>query len=467
MAKSGFGSLLAVPAFRYLWFNQFLSQLAYNTLNFALIIWVYKLTGSNSAVAIVVLCIYLPSLLLGVFGGLLADIVDKKKVLLVTDLLYALSYLAFIPIRKVYPLIVLNTFFLNSLNQFFIPAESSAMPLVVGKEKLFLANSMFSLTLYVSLLLGFASAGPVLTHFGMNTIFIIGFISQTVGLLMISQLSPLKSKNLSPHSKQFLANYQKQGSILKGVVIKDLMHLAKVETKETLSYIKGKFSLTVAIGLLAVMQGVVGILAVLVPSYLERVLRIHATDASYFLMMPLGMGTILGALLIGKVGSRVPKRLLVIPAVIVAGLVFFTMGATPRIARTVQSVELPQVRIPRLRYFHKAPTVSTYFAVGAFLLGLCTVSVVVPAQTLVQEQTNEKIRGKIMSVLVILMNTFSAVPVLLAGVLSDLFGVATVFAILGVLVFILGLIAFKPARFFREAHLPYRIREFLGLGHWR
>lgn len=467
MAKSSFASLIAVPAFRYLWFNQFLSQLAYNTLNFALIIWVYKLTGSNSAVSLVILSVYLPSLLLGVFGGLLADTVDKKKVLLVTDLLYALSYLAFIPIRKIYPLIIVNTFFLNSLSQFFIPAESSSMPLVVGKDKLFLANSMFSLTLYVSLLLGFASAGPILTHFGINTIFLIGFLAQTLGLLMISQLPKIKSKNLSPHSKQFLTDYQKQGSLLKGVIIKDVIHLAQVETKETLAFIRGKFSLSVAIGLLAAMQGIVGILAVLVPSYLEGVLRIHATDASYFLMLPLGTGMILGALLIGKLGSKLPKRLLVIPAIIIAGLVFFTIGATPQIAKTVKSVELPQVKIPRLRYFHKAPTVSTYFGLGAFLLGLCTVAVIVPSQTLVQEQTNEKIRGKIMSVLVILMNTFSVVPVILAGVLSDLFGVATVFTILGMLVCLLGLIAFKPASFFRKSHLPFRFREFLGLGHWQ
>lgn len=484
MGKADFGSLLTVSAFRYLWLNQFLTQIAYNTLNFALIIWVYKLTNSNFAVSVVILCFYLPSLLFGVFGGLLADIVDKKKILLVVDLLYALSYLAFIPIRKIYPLIVVNTFFLNSLSQFFIPAESSAIPLVVANDRLFLANSLFSLTLYTSLLVGFTSAGPILTHMGISAVFLIGFISQVTGFLMILKLPEIKATNLSLHSRKFLADLHKRDSLLSGVLIKDVFFLAKEETKQTFDYIKGKLSLSVAIGLLAAGQAVVGTLAVLVPSYLERVLRIHATDASYFLMMPLGAGMIIGALFIGKIGLKLPKRFLVIPAIIAAGLIFFLIGATPTIAKTVKSVSeelsadlpihkpnlkpsLPMVKFPRLRYFNKVPTVSSLFAIGAFILGMCTVSIIVPSQTEVQEETDERVRGKIMSVMVILMNALSVFPVLLAGALADIFGVATVFTLMGVGVFVIGLLAFKPARFFKSSRLPLRYKQFLGLGHWQ
>lgn len=466
MTQGNLGSLIKIPSFRYLWFNQFLSQLAYNTLNFALIIWVYKLTGSNFAVSIVILGIYLPSLLLGVFGGLLADVVDKRKVLLISDLLYGLAYLAFIPIKKIYPLIVLNTFFLNSISQFFVPAESSSMPLIIPKKQLFLANSLFSLTLYTSLLLGFSAAGPLLTHFGISSVFVLGFIFQLVGLLLAQNLPPIKAQHQSAHSRQFLKDYQKRGSVIGGLLIKDLLYLAKEETKETFRFIRGKFPLAVAIGLLAAMQGVVGILAVLIPAYLERVLRIHATDASYFLMVPLGLGMMMGAIVVGRFGHKLPRRFLVIPAIITAGIVFFAIGFTPEIAKWVKSVELPPVHLPRLRYFHRVPTVSAYFALGAFLLGLTTVAIIIPSQTIVQEATNERVRGKIMSVLVILMNISSAIPVLLAGVLSDIFGVAPVFTVMGITVFVLGLLALRPARFFSKSHLPFAAREFLGLGHW-
>ncbi len=465
--KSSFASVIKIPGFRYIWLNQFFCQVAYNTLNFALVIWVYKLTNSNFAVSIIILCVYLPSLLFGVFGGLLADIVDKKKILLYTAFFYALAYLLFIPARKFYPLLVLNTFFLNSISQFFMPAESSSIPILVNKKQLFFSNSLFSLTLYIALLIGFSSAGVILNKLGVVSIFLLGFIFQLLGLVMVSQLPPLKSRQLSLHSKKFLKDFRKQGSVFHGLIIRDVLQLARWETQETLAYIKGKVNLSVAIGLLAGMQGVIGTLAVLVPSYLERVLRIHATDASYFLMMPLGSGMILGAFFVGRFGGKIPRRFIVTPAIITAGLVFLLIGLTPLIAKLLAFVELPAYHIPRLRYFFKVPSLSSWFAFGAFILGLCSVSVVIPSQTVVQEATTDKVRGKIMSILVVLMNCSSAIPVLVSGALADLIGVAPVFTILGITISLVGLIALKPHLFIKQAKLPFRIKEFLGLGHWQ
>ncbi|MBI2040419.1 hypothetical protein HYT18_05105, partial [Candidatus Microgenomates bacterium] len=49
--KVSFASVISARGFKYLWINQILLQLAINTLNFSLLIWVYKLTGSNFAVS--------------------------------------------------------------------------------------------------------------------------------------------------------------------------------------------------------------------------------------------------------------------------------------------------------------------------------------------------------------------------------------------------------------------------------
>ena len=159
--KPTFTSVIANRSFRFLWINQVLIQLAYNTLNFALIIWVYKLTDSNFAVSALLLAVYLPSFLLGLVAGVLVDLTDKRKIILIIDLLLALSFLVFIFVKDVYWLILLNTFFINSLAQFFMPSESSSIPMLVPKKQLFLANSMFSLTLYGSLMLGFTIGGPI------------------------------------------------------------------------------------------------------------------------------------------------------------------------------------------------------------------------------------------------------------------------------------------------------------------
>src|SRR5581483_10101278 len=62
-------------------------------------------------------------------------------------------------------------FLVNSLSQFYTPAESSAIPLVVKRSQLITANSIFSTTLYVCFLLGFGLAGPLLAKFGINFLF--------------------------------------------------------------------------------------------------------------------------------------------------------------------------------------------------------------------------------------------------------------------------------------------------------
>ena len=78
-SKASFTSILKSPGFINLWINQILVQLAYNSLNFTLIIWVYKLTNSNTAVSALLFAIYLPAVILGLFAGVLVDITDRKK----------------------------------------------------------------------------------------------------------------------------------------------------------------------------------------------------------------------------------------------------------------------------------------------------------------------------------------------------------------------------------------------------
>ena len=99
-------------------------------------------------------------------------------------------------------------------------------------------------------------------------------------------------------------------------------------------------------------------------------------------------------------------------------------------------------------------------------MGISTALIIIPAQTVLQENTNERIRAKVSAVLVVLMNLFAAIPVILAGALSDLFGVIPIFISLGVIITLGGIIAFRPALFFTKEYLPPKLREFLGIGHW-
>ena len=152
-------------------------------------------------------------------------------------------------------------------------------------------------------------------------------------------------------------------------------------------------------------------------------------------------------------------------AIITGGVLFFIVGIAPALARVFNATDLPEY-IPHLRFFFNEPSLSSTFALGAFLLGVCTVAIIIPSQTVLQEVTTAQNRGKIFAVLGVIMNIFALIPVLLAGALADIFGVAPIFIGLGLIIFTIGILALKPAIFFTEQNLPYSVREFLGLGHW-
>lgn len=451
-----FSSIIRNKGFRYLWLNQILVQLAYNTLNFTLLIWVFKLTESSLAVSALLLAMYLPAVFFGVFAGVFVDIADRRKIIRLIDALLALSFISFIFIKYSYPLILLNTFFINSLAQFFLPAEGSSIPMVVEKKQFLLANSLFSLTLYGSFMVGFSLAGPVLGLLGLNYAFGLGAAALAVAFIITQWLPPIKSENIHEKFDNFLAPRN----------LRNMIDLTISETKETVRFIRSAMTVSTSIVLLAFIQGVIGILAVLMSSYMETVLHIHATDASYFLMVPLGVGMILGAYSIGRWGQSIPRRFIVIPAIIAAGILFILAGFISDIAWFFQASELSS-KIHNLRYFFRAPWISIFFAFGSFLLGLCAVGIVIPSQTVLQENTTEQMRGKIFAVLAVLMNIVSIVPIILAGALADLFGPAPIFIFLGAVVFATGLIALRPGKFIPEQHASLAVRQFLGMGHWK
>lgn len=393
------------------------------------------------------MAMYLPAIAFGVFAGVYVDIADRRRIIILIDFLLAMAFLAFILIKGSFPLILLNTFFINSLAQFFVPAEGSSIPMLVPRRLLILANSLFSLTLYGSFMIGFSLAGPILNFFGINQIFFLVFGLMVIAFITSQGLPPIKVGTVK-------RRYE------------NILNLTIRETKETLSFIRGKLAVAVSIALLATIQGIIGILAVVLPSFMERVLRIHATDTSYFIMVPLGLGMVVGALIIGKWANQLPRRSVVIPSILIAGFLFLCAGLVPLVAQMIQAADLPS-KIPHPRYFFRAPSLVSVYAVGSFILGLAAVGIIIPSQTVLQESTNAKNRGKIFAVLSVFMYALSAVPVMLAGFLADQFGTTTIFLMMGIAVFGIGLFARLPAHFFGEQHLSYKIRSFLGLGHWR
>ena len=104
---------------------------------------------------------------------------------------------------------------------------------------------------------------------------------------------------------------------------------------------------------------------------------------------------------------------------------------------------------------------------GSFLLGVAMVSILVPSQTVLQENTSEVDRGKVFSVLGVAMQALSILPVLFAGIAADTFGVLPIFMGMGGVIALIGFFGLNPSFYFSKRQLPFKLREFFGLGHWK
>ena len=429
--KVTFSSVIKNRGFLNLWINQILVQLSYNSLNFALILWVFSLTNSNTAVSALLFAIYLPAVILGLFAGVLVDVIDRKKIILTINILLSISFFSLIFLKTSFPAILLVAFFVNALGQFYAPAEASAIPLIVKRRELIAANSIFSATLYCCFLLGFGLAGPLINYLGIDFVFGLEGVALAVGFILALAFPSIMAIPDEGGKKLIFALRKRRYFEIKQVGLFEII--------KTIRLIRGKLTVLTSIGILAGIQMVVGILAVLVPGFLENSLHIKPTDASYVLVIPLGVGIVTGGLILGRIAHKFVKRQLVSRAIVFGGLLFFLVGVVP---------------------------LSKVLVVGSFLLGIAMVSILVPTQTVLQENTPEASRGKVFSVLGVAMAALSLVPVFLAGILADLFGTTPIFMGLGVVIMLIGLFGLKPGLFFPGKILPDKTKEFLGMGNW-
>ncbi len=451
--KQTFSSVVKNRGFLNLWINQILVQLSFNALNFALIIWVFRLTDSNIAVSALLFSTYLPAVILGLFSGVLVDIIDRRKIIRIINFFLCLSFFSLIFLKESYPAILAITFFVNFLGQFYGTAEASAIPLVVKKNQLIMANSMFSTTLYSCFLLGFGMAGPLMNHLSIEYVFGIGGVFLAIAFLLSLFFPPITG-----------AIDQQSRKLIQAIKKRDYFTISQVgsfEISKTLKLVRGRLPILSSIAILAGVQMVIGILAVLVPGFLEKSLQIKATDASYILVFPLGLGIVTGGVMLGRFGSKLIKRRLVSRAIIFAGLLFFSIGAAPIISPAIR--HLPHSR--PLPFFYQPP-LSKVLVVGSFLMGVALVSILVPSQTVLQQNTSDTDRGKVFSVLGVTMSGLSLIPVLLTGVLADIFGTTPIFIGLGGIIILAGLFGLNPSLFLKKESLSFHVREFLGLGHW-
>ncbi len=170
----GFGTLLRTNRdVRWLWGGTVISLFGdwFNTL--ALYRLVLDLTGSETALGGVFLTKLLPLALASPIAGVLADRLDRRKLMIGADLVRAVLVLGFLFVREAEDLWLLYVLAAAQIavSAAFTPARNAVLPLITKKGELLTANALLAATWSVMLALGAAAGGPAVDAFGTDVVF--------------------------------------------------------------------------------------------------------------------------------------------------------------------------------------------------------------------------------------------------------------------------------------------------------
>ena len=410
-------ALLADPSYLSFALSVFFSQIAFNMLTIVLIFLVFHLTSSNFSVSILLFCILIPQILLSFIGGVIADVSNKKNILILANLLRALALIIlFFNLNSVF-VVYLVALIISIISQFYVPAESPLIPMLVGKDKLVGANSIFGMGLFGSILIGYVLAGPAVNTLGRASVFML--------LAFIFLLAAIFA---------FLIPSEKIRQISKKTKTRDLRKSVGQELRESSSILVKFKEVGDAFFLLIFSQIIVFIIATLIPGYAKTILEVPAEDLSIILFAPAAAGMIFSAILIGSFFAKSHKGNLVNYGILISGLVLLLFPLTSRIIGRdiVQFLNLLLPRLVELNIFN-------FVLVLAFFAGFANALIFVPSQALIQGNVPSDFRSKIYGLLFTLIGVFSLIPILAAGGIADLFGVGAVLTTIGIIVLLIGL----------------------------
>jgi MFS family permease len=416
---TGFRYLLGNRDFRLIWFAQLAAQLADKFLMFSLIILAYRLSQGSTPVAVTLLAYTVPAVVIAPFAGVLADRYDRKLIMISSNFIRALL-IALIPIASLVPALrgdyahlLLITFAFAAVGQLFSPAEAAAIPSLISRRALITANSMVLATMVITLVLGGALA-PIVSRVDIYAPYWIAVILFVLagGLIWFARIAKLARTSDGMR------------------VPRNPFHQLALDLKAGAEVLGRSPVLLVAFYEVALAVLVMFMMFTLAPAYVSQVLGIEAQD-SYVILLPATVGALLSALTLGQLGRRLSPSRLLVGALVATGLTLVLLAVVP--ALLTQLVALR----PYTRWFGSG---------FSFMLGLEFGLLVIPGLSYLMEHTTDSVRGRIFSLLFMVINGVTAVPVLLTAALSDWLGINRVVAGLGFLLIATGVTVARYAR---------------------
>lgn len=379
---------LRSAAFRRFWAARTISQWGDTFNSVALVVIVYRLTGSGLKVGATVVFEILPVLLLGFVAGAVVDRVSRRRVMVGADAGRA-AIAGVLALFGQHVVVVYGAAFgLSAFSVFFNPAAASVVPALVGPDNLVAANSAVWSAAVISQIVLAPIAGVLVAWGGAGPAFGLNAASFVVSALLLSRLE-------LPGPPQPVATAHRGGS----------------EIAEGLRAVRASRFLTTLAGVQALAALSAGATSALLVVLAER--HLHAGPARFGLLLgAIGVGAALGPLVLHRLVGDVGRPGWLFGPYLLRGLVDLVLALSSSFGVALG-------------------------ALGGYGIGTSTGNV--SYQSVLQRVVPDRLRGRVFSCYDVIWQTGRLVSIAVGGVLADAIGIRAVYVFGGALLLTAGL----------------------------
>lgn len=371
--------------FSLLWVGQLVSLFGERIHQVALAFLVFRATGSAVEVGFTFAATAIPNIVLGPLAGAFVDRWDRRRTMIGCDLVRAAMVISVpLVIQVSVNLVYVMAFLIATVTLLFRPAKTAIIPRVVGERDLVAANSASSIADGAADLVGLPLAGVLIATLGsqLELAFVLDSATYVLsGILIWAMHVPREStEDQAPMRPRAIWSEMMEGWHF-------LRRNAQLFTNTVLS---------------SVAQLAVGAEIVATVPYAERVLDTGAwppLQVYAWILASIAVGSVVGGAAVGAIGDRIPKGWLIIAGFIGMGLALVASGL----------VTSPVAAI------------AIFFVVGA-----SNMLFIIPTITLFQQQTPQRLMGRVVSSRQALVFGSIAASMAISGVLADAIGAGRV-----------------------------------------
>ncbi len=402
--------VLANRGFLLLCLAQIIAQTAQNAILYALIVVVLDLTESATSTSIVVLAYVVPTVVFGVFAGVLVDRWSKRRILIMTNVGRAVTAMAFFFAREHFLALYGITIVFASFGQLFTTSNAASIPFMVSRKQLISANSLFSGGFTLAQITGLIVLSPlILKTAGPGALF-----ASAAGAFVVASVLTRFLPYIGRDGDEEVEGAFPGREELRGALSEFLAALRTLRA-DSMS--------TLAMAHIAASSTLVLLFAIIVPRYMQAVLEVGPDDA-VAVFAPVAFGALLGLRAVPWIVARLGKVKTVSLGLFGLAICLSAFGLVETLAAGLERTEqFNPFGTDRVFGLSILVALTMLFA-GP--MGFSYALLNAPAQTLLHERTPVEMRGRVFASQMVLANGVALIPLVVAGGIADLYGVSQV-----------------------------------------